>query len=39
MKQSEAVTLGLQWYLLRRWDWGGCQEGPVIPTEEVRLEA
>ena len=19
------------------WDWGGCQEGPVIP-EEVRLE-
>ena len=25
-------------YLLRRWDWGGCQEGPVIPSEEVRLE-
>ena len=23
---------------LRRWDWGGCQEGPVIPSEEVRLE-
>ena len=22
---------GLQSYLLRRWDWGGCQEGPVIP--------
>ena len=22
-----------------RWDWGpGCQEGPVIPSEEVRLE-
>ena len=19
----------------RRWDWGGCQEGPVIPSEEV----
>ena len=18
-----------------RWDWGGCQEGPVIPPEEV----
>ena len=26
---------GLQSYLLRRWDWGGCQEGPVIPSEEV----
>ena len=24
-------TLGLQSYLLRRWDWG-CQEGPVIPN-------
>ena len=25
----------------RRWDWGGCQEGPniqYIPSEEVRLE-
>ena len=22
----------------RRWDWGGCQECPVIPPEEVRLE-
>ena len=20
---------------LRRWDWGGCQEGLVIPFEEV----
>ena len=29
---------GLQSYLLKRWDWGGCQEGPVIPSEEVRLE-
>ena len=25
---------GLQSYLLR-WDWGRCQEGPVIPCEEV----
>ena len=25
---SDYVTLGLQSYLLRRWDWGGCQEGP-----------
>ena len=32
------LSLGLQSYPLRRWDWGGCQEGPVIPSEEVRLE-
>ena len=19
-------------YPLRRWDWGGCQEGPVVPN-------
>ena len=25
-------TLGLQSYLLRRWDWDGCQEGLVIPN-------
>ena len=23
----------------RRWDWGGCLEGPVMPSEEVRLGA
>ena len=27
-----SLSLGLQSYLLRRWDWGGCQEGPVIPN-------
>ena len=25
-------TLGLQSYILRRRDWGGCQEGLVIPS-------
>ena len=25
------VVPNLRW----RWDWGGCQEGPVIPSEEV----
>ena len=37
-KQGKTQSLRLQSYLLRRWDWGGCQEGPVIPSEEVLLE-
>ena len=24
--------------LYPRWDWGGCQEGPVVPSEKVRLD-
>ena len=28
----------IQSYPLSRWDWGGCQEGPVVPFEEVRLD-
>ena len=25
-------------FSVRRWDWGGCQEGPVPPSEKVRLD-
>ena len=28
------ISLVLQWYLLRMWNWGGCQEGPVTPSEK-----
>ena len=39
---GRSSILGLQYAPVvpsfRRWDWGGCQKGPVIPSE-VRLEA
>ena len=36
-RERTSQNLGIQSYL-RRWDWAGCQEGSVVPGEEVRLD-